>query len=200
MSKRTVQLKLTTQKDLVKHETEARTFGELKAEIKNIKWDGMRVVERSTKNTLTLDDAILPATDFILFVVPEKVKAGNSESIIDPKTASYNQLRSHISFLNKMKGAKISMDGGVDKLRKAYQKYLNKASKAETATKTAANEDVIGTIEECRTKINESIDAIIEAAKSQATTVVEDTTEYVIKTSVDDLENELEAIKKSLKV
>ena len=46
-SKRQVTLKLTTQKDLIKHESEARTFGELKAELKNVKWDGMRVVERS---------------------------------------------------------------------------------------------------------------------------------------------------------
>ena len=77
MSKRKVTLKLTSQKDLVVHESEARTYGDLQKELPNIKWDGMRVVERSSKNTLQADDALLPAGDFLLFVVPEKVKSGN---------------------------------------------------------------------------------------------------------------------------
>jgi hypothetical protein len=203
-SKRKVTLKLTTQKDLIVFESEARTFGELKKELTNVKWDGMRVVERATKNTLSLDEAILPATDFILFLVPEKVKAGAD---IDPKTASYNELRSHTSFLNKMKGAKLSMNGSADDLRKQLSKYLNKQAKAavkeEVASEGSNNDATVETavevIEGCRTKINEAIDAIIAAAGSR-TSVVEDNTVYVIKTSVDDLESEIESIKKSLKM
>ena len=208
-SKRQVTLKLTTQKDLIKHESEARTFGELKAELKNVKWDGMRVVERSSKNTLQMDDAILPATDFILFLVPEKVKAG-AEKKFDVEKASYNELRSKISFLNKMKGAKLSMDGKVDELRKTLKKYLAKnAEKPEQ--KKAENQNVpvqeaecdpIEAIENCRKGINEAIDSIIAAynSKPNTTVQVEDTTEYVVKTSVDDLEDEVEQLKKSLKL
>ena len=68
---REVVLKLTTQKDLIKHQSEARTFGELKKEMRQVKWSGMRVVERSTKATLQMADAVLPQGDFILFLVPE---------------------------------------------------------------------------------------------------------------------------------
>lgn len=205
MSKRKVTLKLTTQKDLMVFESSARTFGELKKEFTTVKWDGMRVVERSTKNTLQMDDAVLPATDFVLFLVPEKVKSGASKKF-DVETANYNELRSHISFLNKMKNAKISMNGKVDDLRKALKKYLNKQEtpKVEKATpakaETSADVDsVIEAIEEGRNKINEAIDAIIELAKANPESIG-DTTEYAFKTSMEELESELNGIKSSLKL
>ena len=199
MSKRTVTLKLTTQKDLVKHESSARTYGELKKELPNVKWSGMRVVERTNKTTLQMDDAVLPATDFVLFLVPEKVKSGASKAkglkkLKNVETASYNDCRSHISFLNNMKDAKLAMDGGVDVLRARLKEYYDAAK----AGKTPKGDGPVEIIEECRTKINNAIDAIIESAK--AGFPVEDATEYVIKTSVADLDNELGEIKKSLKL
>ena len=193
MSKRNVTLKLTTQKDLVVVESDARTFGELKRELTNIKWDGMRVVERSTKNTLQMDDAVLPATDFILFLVPEKVKSGAK---IDIDNSNYNDLRSHISMLNKVKNAGLSMDGKVDELRKTLKKYYKQTPAETTNSELAQTADPIATIEECRVKINEAIDTIIANANFRSV----DKTEYIIKTSIKDLEEEVSEIKNSLKL
>lgn len=200
MSKRTVTLKLTTQKDLVVRESNARTFGELKGELNDIKFDGMRVVERSTKNTLQMDDAVLPATDFVLFLVPEKVKSGGRMKQIDVENASYNELRSQISMLNRVKNAGIDIAGSKESLRNGLRQYLNGTEtpkelkiqvvpESETETKSP-----VEIIEDCRADINQAIDKIIEACNATP----KDTTDYVFKTSISDLENEVSMIKSSL--
>jgi hypothetical protein len=206
MSKRKVTLKLTTQKDLIHHESEARTYGELKKELTAVKWDGMRVVERASKNTLQRDDAILPGGEFILFLVPEKVKSGKNKDglkkLKDIGSASYNELRSHGSYLNKVKNAQVTLNGGTEELRNAIQAYYGNAIQAYYDSKNPAKDtaevessaDPIAAIEEARTKINIAIDTIVANAS------VEDTTEYLIKTSIDDLEDEIADIKKSLKL
>ena len=197
-SKRKVTLKLTSQKDLIKAESDARTFGDLKTEMKDIKWDGMRVVVRSTKNTLQDDGALLPAEDFVLFLVPEKVKSGMAKNKLkDIATANYNDLRSHASHLNKKKNAGIPMSGGTEQIRKEVQAYYNNMNPASPKS-APVGDDRIAAIEEARTKINEAIDTII--ANAGSATVVEDATEYLIKTSVDDLDKEIQDIKKSLKL
>lgn len=189
MSNRNVTIKLTTQKDLIVVESNARTFGELKKQLPNIKWDGMRVVERSTKNTLQMDDAVLPAIDFVLFLVPEKVKSGAD---INPDTASYNDLRSHLAMLNRLKNAGLSLDGKVEDLRERLRQYQS----GTISAKAAPAIDILSVIEECRAKINNAIDAIIETVQSQPV----DKTQYVFKTSIQDLEQELNEIKSHLKL
>jgi len=194
-SKRKVTLKLTTQKDLIVVDSNARTFGELKAEMNTVKWDGMRVVVRSTKNTLQDDDALLPAEDFVLFLVPEKVKSGGTKKKLkDIAGAKYNDLRSHASFLNKMKDAQIAMNGGTEELRSAVQAYYDN----KDGVKATPDVDPVQAIEEARTNINAAIDDIIKNASNPV--AVEDTTEYVVKVSVDDLESEIQDIKKALKL
>ena len=196
-STREVMLKLTSQKDVVKHQTSARTFEELKKEMGNIKWSGMRVVERATKVTLQAPDALLPAGDFVLFLVPEKVKSGTKteggiEKLKDIENASYNECRSHMSWLNRNKGTNFNMSGGTDDLRlrlmeyyddkkagkpKADKKAKVPAKKSESKKSTSktdkkveekkANADMsdpIAIIEDCRTKINQAIDSIVQNA------------------------------------
>ena len=137
---RKVVLKLTTQKDLINHESSASTFGELKKEMRQVKWSGMRVVERASKATLQMDDAVLPQGDFILFLVPEKVKSGRktsggTEELSKPiDECKYNELRSHISWLNREKGAGLDMSGGTPELQKALKKYYKKSGIAEAVT------------------------------------------------------------------
>ena len=199
MSKRNVSIKVTSQKELIKREVEARTFGELKKELKDVKWDGMRVVVRETKNTLQDDGALLPAGDFILFVVPEKVKSGGKltagkKKLKDVDKASYNDLRSHASFLNNMKKAGIAMNGGTEDLRSAVKAYY---AALETPGK-ADDVEALAAIETARANINAAIDAIIDAAGKSG--VVEDTTDYVVKVSVDDLDAEYAELKKALKL
>jgi hypothetical protein len=199
MSKRKVTLKLTTQKDLVVRESEARTFGELKSEFSDIKFDGMRVVERSTKNTLQMDDAILPATDFVLFVVPEKVKSGYHMPVIDVETASYNELRSYISTLNKIKNANIPINGKIENLRNGLRQYLKGTETPDDLKPVVEEATSIEIIQECKNQINRAIDTLIEVVeKASATSVPAE--EYVIKTTLKDLENEVDEIKKSLKL
>ena len=144
---REVVIKSSAQKDLIKHESAAQTFGELKKEMKQIKWSGMRVVERSSKATLQMDDAILPQGDFLLFLVPEKVKSGKKTSGGTEKLSknieecNYNECRSHISWLNKNKDANLDMSGGTDDLRLQLMEYYDKGSSkpaAKAAKKPAA--------------------------------------------------------------
>jgi hypothetical protein len=201
MSKRKVTLKLTTQKDLIETESSARTFGELQKEMTNVEWSGMRVVVRSTKNTLQDDNALLPAEDFVLFLVPEKVKSGVVEKLKNISTATYNDLRSHISYLNKMKKAGLPSDGGTEQLRKVVQSYYDTKNPAKgpviasKSTSVEKNSRIVA-IEEARIKINEAIDVIIANAGEAKT--VEDTTEYLIKVSLEDLDKEILELKKSL--
>ena len=202
---RSVKLKVTTQKDLIKAESSARTFGELKSELSNVKWDGMRVVVRETKNTLQDDGALLPAGDFVLFLVPEKVKSGmGKKKLKNIATASYNDLRSHASHLNKTKNAGIVVSGGTEQIRKAVQAYYDKMNPAKAAKEAPAEtpgnvNDAVAIIEKSGGEIKEAI-AIILANAGEAKAIVEDTTEYVLKVTVEDLDTELADLKKALKL
>lgn len=140
---REVVIKVTSQKDLIKHQSSATTFGELKKEVKQVKWSGMRVVERSTKTTLQMDEAVLPQGDFVLFLVPEKVKSGRKteggvEKLDDINTANYNELRSHMSWLNRNKGCSLNMQGGTEDLRRRLKDYYRRQGKKAPAKKPAA--------------------------------------------------------------
>jgi len=141
---RKVVLKMTTQKDLIEHQSEARTFGELKKELKQVKWSGMRVVERASKATLQMDDAILPQGEFLLFLVPEKVKSGRktsggTEELSKPiEECSYNECRSHMSWLNRNKDANLNMSGGTADLQAQLKKYYKKEGGQTSATKKVA--------------------------------------------------------------
>jgi len=81
---RKISFKLLTQAQLLVLETNARTLGELKAEISRnsqlrgkIAFGEVQLIERETKATFgDIDEAILPATDCIMFVVPRKTKSG----------------------------------------------------------------------------------------------------------------------------
>jgi hypothetical protein len=81
---RKISFKLLTQVQLESIETDARTLGQLKSEINSnrnlsgkIRFGEVQLVDRDTKVTYdSLDDAILPATDCIMFVVPKKTKSG----------------------------------------------------------------------------------------------------------------------------
>lgn len=68
----------TSGKNNVKIETSATTFGELKPFLREqgFSLDGMKAVVGETKVTLEADAAILPETDFKLFLMPFKTKSG----------------------------------------------------------------------------------------------------------------------------
>lgn len=82
MSTRVVKLKLMTQQALVSIETGVRTFEEFKAlpEViaMNLQWDQITLIDRATRNTISLDGALLPNIDCLLFVQPTKTKSGGA--------------------------------------------------------------------------------------------------------------------------
>lgn len=77
---RVIKLKLLTQNELVKVETSARTLGEFKNELTvqnlGIDWSSTKLIDRATKASFDLDEAVLPATDALIFVTPTKTKSG----------------------------------------------------------------------------------------------------------------------------
>lgn len=80
MSKRVIKLKLLTQTDLVKVETDARTLAEFKkdpqVEKLGINWSQAKLIDRASKASFDLDEAVLPAIDCLMFVTPTKTKSG----------------------------------------------------------------------------------------------------------------------------
>jgi len=78
MTTRVVKLKLLTQQDVITVKTSARTRGELCSELSSygINWGSVKLIDRATHDTYELDEAVLPAIDCLLFVVPIKTKSG----------------------------------------------------------------------------------------------------------------------------
>lgn len=90
-------------------ESSAETWGELKREgrLANIV-DGMKAIVRETKNTLENDQAIIPQSEFVLYLSPSKVKSGwtpddisDIDELID--MASYGDKVHLVRFLKVLK-------------------------------------------------------------------------------------------------
>lgn len=73
-------IKLVSQREgsIKNVETSATTWGELKADLRRdgIDYNGMDAVLREGKQTLSLDEAVIPEGDQIIFLSPSKVKSG----------------------------------------------------------------------------------------------------------------------------
>lgn len=64
--------------------TEASKFGELKRDLSNQGFGDLsnsRVVVKETKATLEFEEAVLPDTDFTLFISPKEIKAGSQDIV-----------------------------------------------------------------------------------------------------------------------
>ena len=89
MNSRVLKLKVLTQNELVKVETAARTFGELKKEAVvvelGIDWTSAKLIDRASKASFEIDEAVLPAIDAVMFVMPTKSKAGANLSYKEVK-------------------------------------------------------------------------------------------------------------------
>jgi hypothetical protein len=192
MSKRTVTLKLSTQRDLVTHESSARTFAELKQELSGIvNFDNVKVIERSKKVTLEADDAILPATNFMVFVVPQKVKSGSVETLNDINTATYNELRSHGSYLNKSENAGLDLSGNTEQIRTNIMDYY-----MSNTNVTPSVDDTVVLVEEARAFVNETFDTLIELLSNKENQ--QDEGNIVMKLTMEDLNEELNKIRHQL--
>jgi len=127
---RTLKFKLLTQSQLFTLESDARTFGELKDEIRSkglyeefgVSRDSnlseLNIIEYKSKTTYALDDSTLPAGDALFFVSLTKSKGGalSHDEVVDLldlkeeiKECSYMDLRNYVKYLNATYGAAISV-------------------------------------------------------------------------------------------
>lgn len=62
-------------------ETTATTWGELSAELtdKGLYNSDMKAMERATRATYEHPNAVLPTSDFVLFLTPGKMKSGKKQ-------------------------------------------------------------------------------------------------------------------------
>lgn len=78
--KRTIKVKLLDRTKLLPIETDVTTFGEFKKVLKennvNIDWDSSILTDRATKSTFLYDESKLPNVDSIMFVTPTKSSFG----------------------------------------------------------------------------------------------------------------------------
>jgi hypothetical protein len=109
-SSRKIMLKLLTQQQLEVIETNARTFGEFKEEVMKSKelaskmsnFKGVQFIEKRTKAAFgQLDDAVLPATECVLFVMPMQTKSGNDIPVKEVLYSAINLLDLDAAALEK---------------------------------------------------------------------------------------------------
>ncbi len=132
--------KLLTQGDLFTYETNARTLGEFRAEIRGSEdlrtkfgvsstsdLSELHLVERSTKTSFVLDSAALPNNNALFFVSLTKSKGGIFGESFLSTDISYEDLMDLAEYLNDEYGADIptgdvSFDYNEDDFEYVYQK------------------------------------------------------------------------------
>ena len=192
MSTRTIKLKVLTSTQVVTIETGIRTFGEFKAlpqvEELGIDWSSCKVIDRATKASFELDEAVLPAINCILFQTITKSKAG-----MDWATADYQECKEEIKAL-KEEGVKIPFNythASTDTLREFLSDFYAEEEDLVDITEKDDVETIIATIEN-----------LLEILKVKASFLsdTEDAEELVDAVTVDDLEDEFAEICKQLEV
>lgn len=184
---RKISFKLLTQSSLVSIETSARTFGELKTAVSEagleISFTNNQFIDKATKVAYSkIDDAVLPATECILFVVPLQTKSG-----VDVDSMTYLQVRDYVSELNKTQGAKISIIGSAETLRNKVKEFLG-------GTVPASSIDV----KACLQSIRESCTNILDQVDVLESMPVNTPEEVAFAVTLKELQAEAEALKKIL--
>lgn len=163
---RIIKLKLLTQEQLVSIQTEARTFGEFKKEEAvqklEIDWSAAKLIDRATKTSLELDEAVLPEVDSsIMFVMPTKTKSGADLSYKEAKEQVKN-------LVDSGKIGKVSWVGkttqDLNNILDAYHvtdeasltpKYSKEVSNSEHVDKDAIVEEIQELLIKVSNKVNE---------------------------------------------
>lgn len=181
MSTRTIKLKLLTKLKLETIETSARTFGEFKAEITelDIDWTSSKLIDRASKASFDLDEAVLPAVDAVMFVMPTKSKAGAD--------LPYKVVKSYIKDFKAM-GGNVPFN-----YTQATTKQLNKfwnsiESQEETVDEIVEEMD----LDQNTITLSPGVYKII--VKEDSPVVVN----YIDETTLEDVEAEADSIKSKL--
>jgi hypothetical protein len=179
-----------TSSQVVTIESDVRTFGEFKVlpEIEDlgIDWKNCKLIDRATKATFELDDAVLPAVNCILFQTITKSKAG-----MDWTEASYSECKEEMKCL-KEEGVKIPFNythASTDTLREFLSDYYEEDFDVEITEKDSI-ETIISTIENLLSILKVKVNSMLD---------LEDFDNIVDFVTVDDLEDEFEEIQQQLK-
>lgn len=205
MSIRTIKLKVLTSTNVVTISTDVRTFGEFKnlAEVESlgIDWKSAKLIDRATKASFELDDAVLPAVDCIMFHTPTKSKAG-----ADWSQAGYKECKAEIKSL-KDSGVYIPFNytqATTKDLQSFLSDYYFNDSEDETVvvsddTQEVDNSEIltlISTIQNLLQNLKSKVSAMVTVEECEGISE-EDIVEDML--TVQDLEEEFDEIQKHLK-
>ena len=150
----TYKFKLLTQGDLFTYETEARTLGEFRNEIKNSTdlctkfgvrsgsdMSEIHLIERSTKTSYIMDNAVLPTNNALFFVSLSKSEGGVFGESFFSEDLSYDDLFELAEYLNKEYEAYINTDACTwGSLYEDIQEFYEQNSKEEQRVEVDFND------------------------------------------------------------
>ena len=128
MATRTIKVFSSKVSDVKPYVTDVTTWGALRELIqKDYDLTNMKATESVGKTSLEHIDAVLPETDFILFLRPAETKSG-----LDFNSASFKEMRDFIKadseakkFLNSLKEGKNFTQFSTEELRAGLLAYVN---------------------------------------------------------------------------
>jgi hypothetical protein len=150
--------------------TEARTFGELKNDLQAngilFNNESMKAVIGETRTTLELDGAILPETDFGLFLFPKKTKSGMAYTREEcfEKVKTYRETNEGLEFFEGINVTRTS----TDKLNEMIAEFENKGACREETQQVYEQEksEILGIltkeVETLKRRLDLLIDTIID--------------------------------------
>ena len=146
MSKRNIVIFFNSEGKEFTYETAAKTFGELKEQVRDYDLSAKRVVDSVSRVTFEADEAVLPEGDCVFYAYNRKSKAGARTAVpkqfkkITPDklhTFPLDTRRKFASYLNKTYGADIEARQATEPLSKALRKWMLKNSWPETVATTS---------------------------------------------------------------
>lgn len=164
---RTITFKLLTSANLEEFQTNARTFGELKSEIKRdsrmsqlISFGNVKLFERSTKAEFgSLDEAILPEGNCVMFVVPNKTKSG---ARINLENATIAKLKVEArAIMNKDGNAYFDLGGSAAELYDELSEYYDE--NPETPNNSVVIDRIVSDLNQATSILNNVISTLLEA-------------------------------------
>jgi hypothetical protein len=137
IAQRTIKVMYQSGGGLKTLQSAASTWGQLKDSLSNLypsaNFNKLKAVDRATKVSYEVDDAVLPQNDLVLFIFPKEIKSGASIQSSDVKELSemsYNYLRSY--------GSKCGID--VSGKKADIVKRIAEYNKANTVSKSKVYE------------------------------------------------------------
>jgi len=161
-------------------DSEAKTWGDLKAEIGDSATGNVEAVVKGTRNTLNLDSAELPTTEFTVMLVAKKMKSGAKADRFS--AMKLPELKKECTALGiKAEGKKAAILKSLRKAEKAASKAVPAKEVAKEVAKEEATKEVDNaceeacdgpdelSVDEAKTRIKE----VMESAKDHLLTIID---------------------------